>query len=220
MSLPNKNSSHTRAPDFFHGGQDTQFIVHQHIMFGGVALLDVIRFLLLVHINQHAPGDGIGQSRATDLERLENDVAVRENDRGTPLLDMLNHLDRVREKTLSEGIIDEKIRNAQQIRGARMFGPIPLQSAEVIRIAQFGPQLLENEPIFLRSLRADFAGEVALQIGCHSIVIQQRVVYVEQEDDSSRRMIIIVDVSVGPSAVHLIAETSRVRYAKMPPAGK
>ena len=73
-----------------------------------------------------------------------------------------------------------------RLLGARMFGPIPLQSAEVIRIAQFGPQLLENPPIFLRSLRADFAGEVALQICCHSVVIQQRVVYVEQEDDASR----------------------------------
>src|SRR5947208_11086273 len=139
VSLPDKHSSHTRAPDFFHGGQDTQFVVHQYVMFGRVALLDVIKFLLLVHINQHAPGDGIGQSRTTDLERLENDVAVRENDRRTPLLDVLNYLDRVREKTLSERIVDEKIRNAQQMRGARMFDPIPLQSAEVIRIAYFGP---------------------------------------------------------------------------------
>src|SRR6266513_984875 len=220
MSLPNKNSSHTRAPDFFHGGEDTQFIVHQHIMFGGVALLDVIKFLLLVHINQHAPGDGIGQSRTTDLERLENDVAVRENDRRTPLLDVVNYLDGVREKTLSKGIVDEKIRNAQQIWGARMFDPVRLQSAEVIRIAQFGPQLLENPPIFLRSLCADFAGEVALQIRCHSVVINQRVVYVEQEGDASRRVIDFVHFPVRPSAVPLIAETSRVCYAKMQPAGK
>src|SRR6266568_8249493 len=82
-----------------------------------------------------------------------------------------------------------------------MFVPIPLQSAEVIRIAQLGPQLLENSPIFLRSLRANLAGEVALQISCHSVVIQQRVVYVEQEDDASRRIIAFVHFSVGPSAV-------------------
>src|SRR5438067_13787601 len=119
---------------------------------------------------------------------------------------MLNHLDRVREKTLSEWIVDEKIRNAQQVRCARMFGPIPLQSAEVIRIAQFGPQSLENSPIFLRSLRADFAGEVALQIRCDSVVINQRVVYVEQEDDASRRIIAFVHFSVMPSAVPLISK--------------
>ena len=128
---------------------------------------------------------------------------------------MLNRLERIGENTLGEGIIDQKIRHAKQVLGARMFGPIPLQSAEVIRIAQFGPQLLENPPIFLRSLRADFADEVALQICCHSVVIQQRVVYVEQEDDASRRIIVFVHFSVRPSAVLLIAEMPRVCYAKM-----
>jgi len=101
-----------------------------------------------------------------------------------------------------------------------MFGSIPLQSTEVIRIAQFGPQFLENAPIFLRSLRADFAGEMALQICCHSVVIQQRVVYVEQEDDVSRRIIGFVHFSEGPSAVPLIAEMPRLCYAKMQSVGK
>src|SRR4030095_13082307 len=96
-----------------------------------------------------------------------------------------------------------------------MFGPISLQSAKVIRIAQFGPQLLENSPIFLRSFRAELAGEVALQICCHSLVIQQRVVYVEQEDDASRRIIDFVHLPVAPSAGPLIAEMPRVCYAKM-----
>jgi hypothetical protein len=31
-------------------------------MFGWVALLEVVEFLLLVHVNQHASGDRIGQS--------------------------------------------------------------------------------------------------------------------------------------------------------------
>jgi hypothetical protein len=80
--------------------------------------------------------------------------------------------------------------------------------------------LLKNSPIFLGSLRADFADEVALQICCHSVVINQRVVYVEQEDDASRRMIVFVHFSVDPNAVPLIAEMLRVCYAKMQPAGK
>src|SRR6476620_3323866 len=109
---------------------------------------------------------------------------------------MLNRLERIGENTLGEGIIDQKIRHAKQVLGARMFDPIPLQSAEVVRVAQFGPQLLENPPIFLRSVGADFADEVALQICCHSVVIQQRVVYVEQEDDASRRIIVFVHFSV------------------------
>jgi hypothetical protein len=60
-----------------------------------------------------------------------------------------------------------------------MFGSIPLQTAKVVRIAQVGSQLLENLPIFLRPFRADVADEVALEICCHSVVIQQSVVNVE-----------------------------------------
>ena len=62
VTLPNENSGHTRAPDFFHGGQDTQFVVHQYVMFGRLALLDIVKFLLLVHVNQHAAGDRIGDA--------------------------------------------------------------------------------------------------------------------------------------------------------------
>src|ERR1700756_2376818 len=105
---------------------------------------------------------------------------------------MLNHLERIGKKTLGERIVDEKIRHEQQMRGARMFGPISLQSPKVISIAQFRPQLLENPPVSLRSLRADLAGEPALQICCHSVVIKERVVYIEQKDDGSRRIIVFV----------------------------
>src|SRR6188472_3502484 len=78
VTLPNENSCYTRTPDFFHRGQDSQFVVHQNVMLSRIALLDIIELLLLVHVNQHASGDGIGQSRSTDLKRLENDVAVGE----------------------------------------------------------------------------------------------------------------------------------------------
>src|SRR5438477_12742849 len=92
------------------------------------------------------------------------------------------------------------------MRGARMSDPIPLQSAKVIRISQFTPQLLENAPVFLCSLGADFTGEVALQIFCDSVVVNQRVVYVEQEDDASRRIVVFVHFLVMPSAVPLISK--------------
>jgi len=76
--------------------------------------------------------------------------------------------------------------------GARMFGPISLQSPKVIRVSQLRPKLLKNFPIFLRSCRANLADEVALQICCHSVVIKERVVYIKQKDDASRRMIVFV----------------------------
>jgi len=102
---------------------------------------------------------------------------------------VVNHLNRVGKKTLGERIIDEKIRYAQQMRGARMFGPIALQSAKIIRIAKLASKLFENLPVCSRSRAAYFADEMAWQIRCNSIVIEQRVVYIEQENNASRRSI-------------------------------
>ena len=106
------------------------------------------------------------------------------------------------------------------MRGARVSGAIALQSAKVIRVPQFIPQLLKNAPVFLCSLGADFAGEVALQIFCDSVVVNQRVVYVEQEDDASRRTIHVIHYSVAAAAAALIAEMPRVCHGKMQPAGE
>src|SRR5215468_10814887 len=128
----------------------------------------------------------------TDLQWLENDVAIRENHRNTPSLDIFNHGERIGEKALHERIVDEKIRHTKQLLGVWMFGSISLQSAEVVRIAQFGSQLLKNLPIFPRSFRADLADEVALQICCDSVVIQQCVVYVEQEHDATSRIFALI----------------------------
>src|SRR6516164_11052951 len=128
---------------------------------------------------------------------------------------MLNDFEGIGEKTLDKGIVDQKIRNGHQMRGARMFVPISLQSAEVIRIPQFAPQFLENAPISLRSLRSDLICEMALQICCDSVVIKQRVVYVEQEHDASRRIIALVHYSIMGNAPPLIVQMSHVCHGKM-----
>src|SRR5262249_22290201 len=101
------------------------------------------------------------------------------------------------------------------MRGTRMFGPILLQGAKVIGVTQFGPQLLKNPPIFLRSVGTKLAGEMALQICCNFVVVQQRVVYVEQEDNTSRRIIAVVHYSGAANALPLIPQMPRVCSAKM-----
>src|SRR5262245_29657366 len=128
---------------------------------------------------------------------------------------MLNHLERIGEKTLDKGIVDQEIRHGHEMQSALVFVPIPLQSTEIVGVAQLGPQLLENLPIFLRSLQADLTCEMALQICCDSVVIQQRVVYVEQEHDASRRIIALVHYSIMGNAPPLIVQMSRVCHGKM-----
>jgi hypothetical protein len=50
---------------------------------GGIALRDVVQFVLLVNINKNGAVKGVEQSGAPDLLRLEDDVAVGEDDRLT-----------------------------------------------------------------------------------------------------------------------------------------
>jgi len=68
-----------------------------------------------------------------------------------------------------------------------MLDPISLQRAQVVRVAQLGPQLFEDSPVSLLPLASDLALEVALEIGRDVIVVDERVVHVDQEDDRMSR---------------------------------
>jgi hypothetical protein len=65
---------------------------------------------------------------------------------------------------------------------ARIGKPEPLQRAEVVRIAELLAEQLELVPVALLTLRAEFVGQVAPQVGGDAVVVEQRVVDVEQED--------------------------------------
>src|SRR2546428_909563 len=64
-----------------------------------------------------------------------------------------------------------------------MLDPIPLQRAQVVRVAQLGPQLFEDGPVPLLPLASDLVLEVALELGRDVIVVDERVVHVGQEAD-------------------------------------
>ena len=68
-----------------------------------------------------------------------------------------------------------------------MLHPIALQRAQVVGVAQLAPQLFENRPVPLLPLASDLALEVAPEIGRDVIVVDQRVVDVDQEDDPMAR---------------------------------
>jgi hypothetical protein len=67
--------------------------------------------------------------------------------------------------------------------GIARIGPaVVLQRAEVIGIAELGAQLLEDRPIALLPLMPDLAFEMALEVGANTVVVEQRVVDIEQEN--------------------------------------
>ncbi len=68
-----------------------------------------------------------------------------------------------------------------------MLHPIPLQRTQVVRVAQLPPQLFEDGPVSLLPLAADLPLEVSLEVGRDVIVVDERVVHVDQEYDRMAR---------------------------------
>ncbi len=65
----------------------------------------------------------------------------------------------------------------------RILDAIPLQRAEIVGIAELDAELLENRPVALLALCADFAREMAAQVVGDAIVVEQGVVHVEEKYD-------------------------------------
>ena len=64
-----------------------------------------------------------------------------------------------------------------------MLDAVTLQGAQVIGVAEFLSQLLEDRPVALLRIGADLARQMAPQVVGYAVVVEQRVVDVEQEHD-------------------------------------
>ena len=91
VSLAREDGGHAGAPDLLDRGQDAQLVVDQHVVTGRVALLDVVQLLLLVDVDEHAAFDRLEEPGALDLARLEDHVAVGQDDRRSPGAEVLDH---------------------------------------------------------------------------------------------------------------------------------
>src|SRR5919198_1370646 len=67
MTLPRKDGGETFAPDSFHGGEDSNLVVHQDVALRRIAALDILELLLLVDVDQDASLHRLGQARTLDL---------------------------------------------------------------------------------------------------------------------------------------------------------
>ena len=99
--------------------------------------LDIIEFLFLVNVNQNVSVYGFGEAGPFHLARLENDIAVGQDDRRPPLLDVFNDIKGVRIQTVGKRIIHQEVGDGQQARLARMLASVALQRPEVIGVTEF-----------------------------------------------------------------------------------
>src|SRR5436305_7166551 len=70
VTLADEDSCDSGAPDCLYRREDAQLVVDEHIMFGGMALLDILEFIFFVNVNQDLAANGFEEARAIDFARL------------------------------------------------------------------------------------------------------------------------------------------------------
>src|ERR1700758_2501690 len=69
----------------------------------------------------------------------------------------------------------------------RVFDTVSLQSTEIVPIPQFSEQVLENCPVPIATGGTVPALEVGLDVGLDVVVVEKRIVDIDQEDDLVHR---------------------------------
>ncbi len=166
--------------------QYPQLVVDHDVVPRRVALLDGLEHLLLVHVDQDATVDRIPDAGSLDLARLEHHIAVRQDHRLAHALKMSQDLQCIRVQTFGEGVIDEEARHAQQLGDIQVFESVLLQRAQIIHIPQAAADLFQDLGVPVAAGRSVFCGDVVHQIADEPVVVEQRVVDIDQEHNVGR----------------------------------
>src|SRR5271166_3763622 len=131
--------------------------------------------------------DGFVDSRALDLTRLKDHIAIRK-DHGLPpglppTPQPIQHVESTGIKPVAEGIIHQVGGHSQQTNVRRMLNPITLQSAEVIAIAQLFKEGLEDLPVTVPTSCAKLAFEMLSEVVLNAVVFKQCIVHIHEKDD-------------------------------------
>jgi hypothetical protein len=112
---------------------------------------------------------------------------IGEDDRRSEPAEMGDELESARVEAIGERVVDQEARQRQQpVRGGSApfhFGAVALQRAEVVGITELVARRVEDRPVAVGTGRAELALEMQAQLGDDSVVVEQRVVEVEQEDE-------------------------------------
>src|SRR5471030_711597 len=82
-----------------------------------------------------------------DLARLEDDIAVGQDDGLAEAAQPLEHREGSREQAVGEGVIHEKGGHGEQLDLARTLDAKTLEGADVIPIPQLGEEILKDGPV-------------------------------------------------------------------------
>ena len=112
---------------------------------------------------------------------------------------MFHRVERMRIKAIGERIVQEPVGSAEDREIVRVFEPQALQRAEIVHIAQFVPQLVHDLPITRANTIAMRGSQPFPEVIPKSVVVEERIVDVEQKDGVSGCIHSVSPLANGPS---------------------
>src|SRR5664279_6111180 len=82
-----------------------------------------------------------------------------------------------------ERIVDQKRGHQEQPGVAHVFQPVTLQRAEVVGVSELAAQLFQDGPVPVAAGGPELTREVLAEVLFHAVVVEQRVIAVEEKDD-------------------------------------
>ena len=181
--LLGEQGRHAAAPDVFDRGENPRLVVDQHVMVCRVAAFDVVELLFLVDVDQHVAVDRVPDARLLGFAGLEDDVAVGEDHRRGVGLEAFEDFQGAGVEDFGERVVDQPEREGQQLHFVRVFDSVLLQCPQVVAVAERVEQAFEDRPIAVARAGAEFAFDILFDVGLNAVVVEQRVVDVDEEDD-------------------------------------
>src|SRR5262249_6952282 len=74
-------------------------------------------------------------------------------------------------------------RHSQHLRAVQVLNPIALERPKIVGVSELAPQIFKNLPIAVARGAPVCLLEMFAQMPLHAIIVEERVVDVEQEDD-------------------------------------
>jgi len=149
---------------------------------GGIAARDVVEHLFLVNVDEDVTVDRLPDAGALDLVGLVHRVAVGQDDHGRAVSERPDGLERAWIEPVAKRVLEQVGSDPQELGVPQALEPVSLESAEIVGIAELGPELFEELPITPLALIADDLDEVAFQVLTDSVVVEKGLVDIDQED--------------------------------------
>jgi hypothetical protein len=114
MALSEKDGRRPTVPAMLDRVEDAKLVVHDHVVLGRVASLDIVELAFLVDIDENVTVDRGPEARSPDLVRLEHRVSVGEDHGPSELVQATQGFDRTGIDAFRERILDEIGRGLEQ----------------------------------------------------------------------------------------------------------